>query len=136
MPAATATLTSPARRLGDFLAESLRWCRSSAAHFRSARAFAAVSHLEVAGDIAADAVQASAALSAAAHRAEVSDREAMVEIKAAAGELLAALADGIDKTDTAAIRRAVARLDLALKHASHSAETDHDLAENTQVLAS
>jgi len=104
------------------LDELRSWLRASAARFVSLRLFAAKAREEVALDIAADAVQHSNALAAAAHSAETHDREA-VQI------LDRVLADGaVEPIEIAELRRVRALT-------ARSAETDHDIAEKAHVPA-
>lgn len=110
--------------MSAYLAELSSYLTRAGAKLLGARNFPGAMHLNVAADIAADAIRDHHALAALAHRAETHDREAERLITAA--QLPAS--DG-----GAAITPREMRPIRALIH--RSAEEDHDLAERTTVPA-
>lgn len=109
---------------GSPLAELRTWLRAAAAKFRLRREFSAVVHLDVASDIASDAIALNTAAAHSAHRAETCDREAL-RLLAAARQPRSPGGRLITAREAAAIARLV----------KTSAELDHSISEVLHVPA-
>jgi hypothetical protein len=102
------------------VSELVRFLAASVGLARTARRFEEVMTVEVAQDITAEAVTHVQAVGAAAHKAEVYDREAVKLMDEV-------LADGVVTPDE------VKQLRKAREFAKRSAEVDHDITEATAL---
>ncbi len=113
---------SPVRELRFYLAGFAVRCRS-------ARWFGALFHVGVCENIVVDVAANEARAARIAQEAEQADRAAEDDLQKAKAELLAALRDGIDASDTGRIRAAVGAVRCAARHVHTSAQHDHEAAK-------
>ena len=95
-------MSSYVQELSDYLAEFTARCRA-------ARWLGALFHVRVCADIVDDINSTEQKAAALAYTAEQADLEAMKELHAA-------LADGLDKSDEPAVKRALANLGRSAKN--------------------